>query len=171
MLVIHDAFQTLDYWTNFMRPPNFEGVIMDTHIYGMFNLDEVAYSDDQHISAACNKGPQLESFSRDQMYTVVGEWTPTGDDCAKYLNSRGSGNRYEGTLPGSTRVGSCEGRTGDASTFSSGRKEFLRKYWEAQTIAYERGTGWIQWTWKAAAEEWSYQSGLQNGWIPQSMVI
>lgn len=39
-------------------------------------------------------------------------------------------------------------------------QRFLRKFWEAQTIAYEKGSGWIMWTWKAEdADEWSYQAG------------
>ena len=60
--------------------------------------------------------------------------------------------------------------SGKASTFSASYKTFLRKFWEAQTITYEKGgQGWIQWTWKAEeADEWSYQAGLKNGWIPQN---
>jgi glucan 1,3-beta-glucosidase len=103
----------------------------------------------------------------------VGDWTPAPNDCAKYLIGRGAGNRYEGTYPGSEsgRVGSCVGWTGNASTFSQEYKEFLRKYWEAQVIMFEKGQGWIQWTWKAEeADEWSYQAGLANGWIPQNPI-
>ena len=34
-------------------------------------------------------------------------------------------------------------------------------------ITYEKGDGWLQWTWKAEdADDWSYQAGLQYGWIP-----
>ena len=90
-------------------------------------------------------------------------------DCAKYLNGRGVGARYDGSKSGSTRVGSCAGLTGKASTFSSSYKTFLRQTWEAQVIAFERGgQGWLMWTWKTeSADEWSYQAGLANGWIPQ----
>jgi aryl-phospho-beta-D-glucosidase BglC (GH1 family) len=66
-------------------------------------------------------------------------------DCAKYLNGRGSGARFDGSLSGSTRVGSCTGLTGKASSFSSSYKTFLRQFWEAQVISYEKGQGWIQW--------------------------
>jgi len=56
-----------------------------------------------------------------------------------------------------------------ASPFSSSYMTFLRQFWEAQTISYEKGNGSIQWTWKAeAADEWSYQDGLANGWIPNN---
>ena len=78
------------------------------------------------------------------------------------------GARYDGTYPNSTFVGSCDGMTGAAATFSDEYKTFLRKSWEAQVIAYEKGgNGWMQWTWKAeSADDWSYQAGLANGWIP-----
>ena len=90
-------------------------------------------------------------------------------DCAKNLNGRGIGSRYDGSYPNSTYVGSCSGLTGKASTFSASFKAFLRQAWEAQVIAFERGgQGWVMWTWKTeGADEWSYRAGLENGWIPQ----
>jgi glucan 1,3-beta-glucosidase len=40
----------------------------------------------------------------------------------------------------------------------------MRKYWEAQVVAFEKSQGWIYWTWKAEnADEWSYQAGLAGG--------
>ena len=120
---------------------------------------------DQHIQSACVRSGELATST---LWLVVGEWSTAAQDCAKYLNGRGRGSRYDGTFPGSSRVGSCAGLTGSASTFSPEYKTFLRQYWEAQVIAYERGgQGWIQWTWKTeSADEWSYSAGLFNGWIP-----
>ncbi|KAG6837641.1 hypothetical protein H0H93_004917 [Arthromyces matolae] len=166
VLIIADAFQGLDYWRGFMPSPQYQGVMMDIHKYQMFSVAENQRSNQEHISVACSQGASLSSFD---LWVVVGEWTPAATDCAKYLNGRGVGSRYDGTYPGSTRVGSCKGLTGSASTFSSSYKTFLRQYWEAQATAYEQGQGWIQWTWKAEnADEWSYQAGLANGWIPQN---
>ncbi|KAG5651666.1 hypothetical protein H0H81_007862 [Sphagnurus paluster] len=188
VVVIHDAFQPISYWQGFMPKPTYEGVILDTHIYQMFSVavcmifhhDEARHllicvttsqenqrSDAEHIKDACSRADVLASSS---LPVVVGEWTPGATDCAKYLNGRGVGSRYEGTHPDSTyAIGSCVGKTGEASTFSSSYKTFLRQYWEAQTSSFEKGCrGWIQWTWKAEiADEWSYQAGLANGWIPQ----
>jgi len=99
------------------------------------------------------------------LWVIAGEWTAAATDCgvyklparatqvgtlifiysAKYLNGRGVGARYDGSMSGSTKVGSCTGRTGKASTFSSSYKTFLRQYWEAQVIAYEHGQGWMFW--------------------------
>jgi glucan 1,3-beta-glucosidase len=72
-------------------------------------------------------------MSSDQhLWTIVGEWTPAMMDCAKYLNGRGIGARYDGTFPGSPRVGSCTGLTGSGASFSPNYKTFLRQSWEAQ---------------------------------------
>jgi len=115
---------------------------------------------DQHIQAACDRQSDLTARP---LWTVVGEWVPAPNDCAKYLNGLGSGSRYEQS------VGSCSGWTGRASTFSNSYKTFLRQFWEAQAMTYEKAQGWIQWTWKAEyADEWSYQAGLANGWIPKN---
>ncbi|PPQ67919.1 hypothetical protein CVT25_000331 [Psilocybe cyanescens] len=165
VVMIHDAFQSAAYWKDFMPSPECDGVILDTHVYQMFSTPENQRSYAEHIQAACAKSSDLTSES---LWTVVGEWTPAANDCAKYLNGRGIGSRYDGSYPGSTRVGSCTGLSGEASTFDSNYKTFLRQYWEAQVISYEKAQGWIQWTWKAEkADDWSYQAGLTNGWIPR----
>jgi aryl-phospho-beta-D-glucosidase BglC (GH1 family) len=115
----------------------------------------VAQSNSQHIQTACSAASELSSFD---LWVIVGEWTPAVTDCAKYLNGRGVGARYDGTFPGSTRVGSCTGLTGSASSFSSSFKTFLRQMWEAQVQTFEKGQGWIQWDWKNEnADEWSYK--------------
>jgi hypothetical protein len=36
--MIHDAFQPVSYWNGFMPYPEYEGVILDTHIYEMFSV-------------------------------------------------------------------------------------------------------------------------------------
>ncbi|ETW87145.1 glycoside hydrolase family 5 protein [Heterobasidion irregulare TC 32-1] len=165
--LIHDAFQPLSYWNGWERPPNFQGVAMDTHIYQMFSDDEVSWTNQQHIQSACGNSGELTSFGAN-LWTIVGEWTPAMTDCARYLNGRGVGSRYDGSYSGSPGVGSCSGKTGSASSFSSAYKTFLRQSWEAQVITFEKASGWIQWTWKAeSADDWSYQAGLRNGWIPQ----
>ncbi|KAI6120651.1 glycoside hydrolase family 5 protein [Pisolithus croceorrhizus] len=164
--MIHDAFQPLSYWNGWETPPNFQGVMMDTHIYQVFSDADVAMTEQQHISAACQMQSTLSNFD---LWLAVGEWSPAITDCATYLNGRGVGARYDGTYPGSTYIGSCSGWTGSGSTFSTAYKTFLRQFWEAQVISYETADGWLMWTWKTeSADEWSYQAGLTYGWIPQN---
>ncbi|KAJ8454115.1 hypothetical protein ONZ51_g13215 [Trametes cubensis] len=164
LVLLHDAFQEPHYWSGFETPPQAEDVAMDTHSYQIFN-DQVGRTFEQHTQAACELS---STFSQFNLWVIVGEWTPAYTDCAKYLNGRGIGARYDGSYPGSTSVGSCEGMTGTGDTFSQDYKTNLAKYWDAQTITFEKSTkGWVQRTWKTeSAHEWSYQAGLQYGWIP-----
>jgi hypothetical protein len=37
--MIHDGFQPLEYWNGWQRPPQYQGVALDTHIYQMFTDD------------------------------------------------------------------------------------------------------------------------------------
>lgn len=166
VVLLHDAFQPLSYWSGYMTAPDWQGVAMDTHIYQVFSQAEVEYSYSQHISAACAYASSLSGFD---LWLIVGEWSPAPNDCATYLNGRGVGARYDGSYPDSTYVGSCSGLTGLSTSFSTDYKTFLRQYWEAQAIAFSAGAqGWIMWTWKTeSADEWSYQAGLAGGWIPQ----
>jgi len=43
LVMIHDAFQPLSYWNGFMPPPNWQDVMIDTHIYEMFS-NQVQFS-------------------------------------------------------------------------------------------------------------------------------
>jgi aryl-phospho-beta-D-glucosidase BglC (GH1 family) len=139
---------------------------VDTHLYQVFTNGEIGRTEQQHIDAACGAAEEITGMDKP---VIVGEWTPSMTDCAKYLNGRGTGSRYDGTWPGSTRVGTCVGITGKAATFSAEYKTFLRKTWEAQVITYEKASGWMQWTWKTeVADEWAYQAGLTYGWIPKN---
>lgn len=154
-MLLHDAFKGLPYWANFMTDSKYQGVAFDTHIYQVFSqavstlpaplpsycrsprfIQEVSRSNAARLSSACSHASDLSSF---HLWTIVGEWTTAPTDCATYLNGRGRGARYDGTLSGSTYVGSCSGKTGDGSKFSSSYKAFLRQFWEAQVITYEKG--------------------------------
>ncbi|EIN04828.1 glycoside hydrolase family 5 protein [Punctularia strigosozonata HHB-11173 SS5] len=169
-VMIGDAFLGVDSWEGFLTYPSAEGVIMDNHEYQIFSVEELSRSEDEHIAFACNTTlPTLKVFAASNIYTIIGEWSNAPTDCAKWLNGRGVGARWDGTwFDANTPLGNCTGWTGDMSTFSDDYKTFLRKYWEAQVAIGEAIQGWIFWTWKAEnADEWSYQKGLEGGWIPQ----
>jgi glucan 1,3-beta-glucosidase len=107
---------------------------------------------------ACDFGINtVGSYAASNLQTFVGEWTTSPHDCAKYLNGRGAGARYDGTFPGSTKHGDCGPLTGNRLKFSEEYKTFLRQFWEAQVTAFERGgQGWFYWTWKVS---WRVQVG------------
>ncbi|WVO23073.1 uncharacterized protein IAS62_004418 [Cryptococcus decagattii] len=164
-LVIHDGFQPLSTFDNYMVEPEFEDVLLDTHSYQVFNDEYVAWNWDQHISNVCN---QASTYSSSPLWLVVGEWSLASTDCAKYVNGRGINARYDGSYPGSSYIGSCDDKSNDVSKFSNEYKDFMHKFWDVQTQLYEQnGQGWIHWTWKTeSAADWSYEAGLDGGWIP-----
>ncbi|KAH8987334.1 exo-1-3-beta-glucanase [Lactarius hatsudake] len=161
VVLLHDAFQPLSYWNNFMPQQQYDGVAMDTHIYQMFSDDCVS---------------SLRSTTRDTSNLRVATKDPSPIstsssgriDCAKYLNGRGVGARYDGSIrPGAPSYGNCNSKTGSGASFSQDYRNLLRMSWEAQVTTYEKASGWIQWTWKTEqADDWSYSAGLQYGWIP-----
>lgn len=169
-VVIHDAFQDMDnYWNGFMNAGSgVWNVILDTHQYQIFSDDQVAMSPSAHITAACKLGKKIRSTDK---WTIVGEWTGGITDCAQWLNGKGKGARYDGTFPGSTKHGSCNGKyKGSVKALSAADKKNIRSFIEAQLDAYEQHTGWIFWTWKAeSAPEWNMKALLADGLFPQPL--
>lgn len=94
-------------------------------------MPELQRTQDEHIEFACSQNSTLAPFDANNIWTVVGEWTAVITDCAKWLNGRGVGARWDGTwFPTSDTpvLGTCTNLTGDSSTFSDDYKVFLRKY-------------------------------------------
>ena len=167
---ISDAFQDFSsYWNGQYVNQN---VILDTHQYQIFSPEQVSQSPASHISAACALGPKLAGLDKPG---VVGEWTGAQTDCAKYLNGRNKGARYDGTFTGpqggSNYVGDCKGKdTGTVAGLSSDDKSNIRAFVEAQLDAYEQGAGWVFWTWKTeSAPEWSMKDLIAGGLFPQPL--
>jgi glucan 1,3-beta-glucosidase len=72
---------------------------------------------------------------------------------AQWLNGRGIGARYDGTYnkggQGSSYIGSCDGKyTGSVKGLSDADRSNIKRYIEAQFVAFEKADGWIFWTWK-----------------------
>ncbi|KIK63051.1 glycoside hydrolase family 5 protein [Collybiopsis luxurians FD-317 M1] len=166
-IMIGDAFLGVDAWTGFLTYPSAQGAIMDNHVYQIFSIPELQRSFSQHLAFTCTTRSTISSFASSNIWTIVGEWSTSPTDCAMWLNGRGIGARWDNSINGGPPNGSCDGLTGDYSTFSSDFKTFLRQYWEAQVEIGESAQGWIYWAWKTeSADEWSYQKGLEGGWIP-----
>ncbi|CAH7683674.1 family 5 glycoside hydrolase [Phakopsora pachyrhizi] len=166
LYIVHDAFQPLDTWANSFPYPEYKGVALDTHIYSVFTYPEITFSETVRIENYCRMISRLKA-SQEKIYTFVGEFAPAPTDCAPRLNGQGIGARFDGTFKNSTRVGSCEGKSGLSQFFSEDYKKYLRKLFEVQTLVYESTSGWVMWTFKAeAADDWSYDAGVKGGWIP-----
>jgi glucan 1,3-beta-glucosidase len=143
-------------------------VMLDTHQYQIFDQGQVSESPSQHVQSACALASQLASTDK---WTIVGEWTGAQTDCAKWLNGLGKGARYDGTLAGSSYVGSCDGKyTGTVDALSDADKQNIRSFTEAQMDAYGAHTGWIWWTWHTeSAPEWDMQALIAGGLFPQPL--
>lgn len=171
-VVIHDAFLNIDsYWNGFMNAASgVNNVILDTHIYQVFSQQEVARSPCAHVQNACSNGPNISSTDK---WLVVGEWSAAQTDCAKWLNGKGKGARYDGTLPGKSEgyYGSCDGKyEGTVAALSDTDKTNLAYFVEAQLDAFEQHTGWIFWAWKTeSAPEWNLRDLLAADLFPQPL--
>lgn len=167
VVVLHDGFQDVDSWNGFMGPNSgVWNVMMDTHHYEVFDNGLLAMSPDQHIQTACSFGK--EKLVNTDKWTIVGEWTGAMTDCAKYLNGRGIGARYDGTYQGSSYIGSCDGKSqGAVTALSEEDRANLRRFIEAQMDAFEMKTGWLYWTWKTeGAPEWDMKAQMEAGVFP-----
>jgi glucan 1,3-beta-glucosidase len=137
VVVIHDAFRPLE-WTNFMREPEYGGVILDTHPYQCFTDNDRKRDVHAHVEfALIERRKELANISR-QLPCVVGEWS-----CA---------------LPPE----SLNGRSGLALDAA------MRAYGDAQLINYETTRGWFFWTYKTEADgAWNFRDCVRRGWLPE----
>lgn len=91
-------------------------------------------------------------------------------DCAAALNGYGIGARYDGTYPGSRKVGDCY-HFNFFDQWDQQLKDDTRAYIEAQLDVFERETnGWIFWNFKAeGSPEWNAFTLLDGGVFPQPL--
>lgn len=167
-LVLHDGFLPTDSWNGFMSGPH-RYVMMDTHHYQVFNTGLLYMDINAHVNTVCRLGH--DHLRKVDKWTVCGEWSGALTDCAKYLNGRGLGARYDGTYDGSPYIGSCEGKShGTVAALPAEDKDHIRRFIEAQLVVFERANGWVFWTWKTeGAPEWDMQQLLDEGVFPQPL--
>lgn len=165
-IVFHDAFQGVTGWNDWGS--GMWNLMVDTHHYQIFDNGQVSQSPSQHVKMACDFGNQMAATGK---WTISGEWTGAITDCAKWLNGKNKGARYDGSFGGGSRIGSCDGKSsGSVAGLGDGDRENIGRYIEAQLDAYERANGWIFWTWKnEGAPEWNMQELLREGIFPQPL--
>jgi glucan 1,3-beta-glucosidase len=168
--VFHDAFEGVTNWNNDYFGAGLSNLVLDTHHYEVFSSGELARTPAQHVGSACDFGGQMASTDK---VTIAGEWSGALTDCAKYLNGRGVGARYDGSFnkdgQGSYYIGDCAGKSvGTVAGLSADDKSNIAAFIQAQIAAYEKADGWIFWTWKnEGAPEWHFQDLVRTGLVPQ----
>ncbi|KAF2841077.1 glycoside hydrolase family 5 protein [Patellaria atrata CBS 101060] len=168
-VIFHDAFQDLESWNSWGG--GMTNLVLDTHHYEVFDLNQLRMSPSEHISSACAYGGRMASSNK---ATISGEWCGALTDCAKWLNGKDTGARYDGTFDngqGTQYIGSCDRKTtGTVGGLTAEEKENIGRYIEAQLDAYESAQGWIWWTWKTeGAPEWDMRALMAAGVFPQPL--
>ncbi|KAI5920576.1 putative Exo-beta-1,3-glucanase [Camillea tinctor] len=172
VVAFHDAFLGPAAWNDWNSGSS-SPLLLDTHHYEVFDSGQLQMDAVAHISSACSFGTQMTSSNR---WTISGEFSGAMTDCAKWLNGRGVGARYDGTYnrdsQGTSYIGSCDGKVSSTiETLSQSDRDNIRNFINAQIVAYEKAAGWIFWAWKTeSALEWSFRDLFNAGIIPQSFI-
>lgn len=167
----HDGFLGLEQWAGFL--PNADRTALDQHTYLCFTSQSDSPMS-TYAQTPCSAWAQGVNTSMSAFgMTNAGEWSNAVTDCGLFVNGVGLGTRYEGTYPGSwPKVGSCTPWT-DWQNWNDVMKQGMINFALASMDALQN---WFFWTWKIGnstttgvveAPQWSYQLGLQNGWMPK----
>jgi len=172
MISIHDGFQPLSNWTGLW--PNADRIALDTHAYFAFGLTPSNATLTTWIQQPCKAWqPEITTSLENFGFTAAGEWSLAINDCGLNVNGVGLGTRYEGNYTGDPHpgVGSCT-EWDYWETWTAETKSQFQQFALAEMDALQN---WFFWTWKIGnssvdnavrAPFWSYQLGLQQGWMP-----
>jgi len=140
-IVFHDSFRALA-WKKFMQEPAFSNVILDTHLYQCFDDAARARTAQEHIAFAINRKTTLDVMQRDELPTIVGEWSLA--------------------LP--------EQATRGLSPFQI--QSLKRAYADTQLLGYEGTRGWFFWSYKLQHNsEWNFRYCVEQGLLPQNFAV
>ncbi|KAF7323391.1 Glycoside hydrolase family 5 protein [Mycena chlorophos] len=168
-ITLHDGFAGISKWGGWLTGS--DRVIIDTHPYFSFsgapNDSPIATGtnpDDaggEWPGKACTTwGGSLNQSRADFGITIAGEWSNGYNDCGLYLNGVNGSHSYGGN---------CD-LWQDSSNWNASIIAGVAAFAEASMDALG---DWFFWTWKIGEADgivqsplWSYQLGLQGGWIP-----
>ncbi|KAI0250044.1 glycoside hydrolase superfamily [Lactifluus subvellereus] len=170
-IAIHDGFIGLDKWANLI--PGSDRIALDTHPYisfdGQPNTEPIAVDDGLGESGgiwpkqACGWGPGINNSQLAFGVTISGEFSSATNDCGLFLLGVGKNPTFQGDCTPFTNWQNWN------QTFKDGVRDFSLASMDALR-------NWWFWTWKIGNSStsgtvetplWSYQLGLQNGWIPK----
>ncbi|KAI8984881.1 glycoside hydrolase [Trametes punicea] len=158
-IVIHDGFQGTGSWKDFL--PGSDRIVLDTHPYVAFGGDfnhPLSYWP-QVGCIAYNNNQSQSDFG----ITISGEWSGAINDCGKWVQNIGQ-------EPSATDCDQWDDWPNWTQDMKTGIKNFIMSQMDGMHLP-----GYFFWTWKVGnssvtgkveAPFWSYQLGLENGWIP-----
>ena len=139
-IIIHDSFRALA-WKQFLQAPAFVNVILDTHLYQCFSEPDKARTAREHLAFALNRKTVLDEMQREELPTIVGEWSLA--------------------LPGQAMDGLSPLQV----------EAVIRGYAAAQLLNFEDTRGWIFWSYKLRQKsEWYFRHCVEKGWLPGSFL-
>jgi len=140
-IVIHDSFRPQS-WKGFMQEPAFANVILDTHLYQCFDEAARGRTAQEQLAFAINRKPTLDEMQRDELPTMVGEWSLALPDHAQH---------------------------GLSPLQSAALKQ---AYADTQLLNYETTRGWFFWSYKLQSEgEWNFRHCVERGWLPGNFAV
>ena len=152
--------------------PGADRIALDVHPYFAFGTQNaVAVSTFERTPCTAWAAPSNASLSAFGL-TTAGEHSLAINDCGLFLNGVGLGNRFDGTFAGSTAAGSCQ-EILDWPNWSDATKA---SYLQIALSSFDALQNFFFWTWKIGnstefgrvmTPHWSYQLGLQQGWLPR----
>ncbi|THH06748.1 hypothetical protein EW145_g3869 [Phellinidium pouzarii] len=166
----HDGFQGQNNWAGFL--PGADRISLDTHPYLCF-ATQSSNPLSSFVKTPCtawgaNMNTSMSAFG----LSAAGEFSNAINDCGLYVNGVGLGTRYEGTYPGTWPViGTCD----DWLDYENWNATIKQNYKSFALSSMDALQNYFFWTWKIGnstvynkvmAPQWSYQLGLENGWMP-----
>jgi glucan 1,3-beta-glucosidase len=140
-VVFHDSFRAMA-WKKFMQEPAFSNVILDTHLYQCFSAADHGRSAQEQLAFALNRKDALDEMQREELPTIVGEWSLS--------------------LPGRAMR--------DLSPLQI--ESVTRAYADTQLLNYESTRGWFFWSYKLQhSSEWNFRHCVERGWLPGNFAV
>ncbi|TFK55156.1 glycoside hydrolase [Heliocybe sulcata] len=171
MISYHDGFVDRAQWAGFL--PGADRITLDSHPYICFNGQSNAAMSTYAKSPCTNWANSFNESMSAFGLTAAGEFSNAVTDCGKWVNGVNLGARYDGTFAGNwPSQGSCDPWT-DWPAWDDTMKQAIMQFALASMDALQN---WFFWTWKIGnstvsgkveSPAWSYQLGLQNGWMPK----
>ncbi|KAK0530254.1 hypothetical protein OC834_003378 [Tilletia horrida] len=159
MFAAHDGWKGMRYWAQpaFFNETVREQMLLGMHPYYIFGDVVHNMTDSQRVAKACLFGDKIANYS--SVYTIV------ASECG--INAPRGDNGWGRDMHQADHL-QFDDENLDYP-FSDEYMRFLALNFRAQQQAYERGAGWMLWSWKHYQHrDWSYKSGLRYGWLPRS---
>ncbi len=85
-VIISDGFRAPENWKDFINHPQFENMLLDTHLYQIFSAEDKRMSFNEHIIKTLQWKSMLEGFGPDKI--IVGEWSRVLDKTYELMDAQ-----------------------------------------------------------------------------------